>query len=524
MQSRIPSFVVVALLCLPGAILLLHPTAGAAQPLPPAAPPPSPPPDLESGSLPGPDDASGDALPDATARTMDPPVADALPSVTAPPPASPAPAAPAETEYSVAGHQEGFFFIRSPDGNYVLMPSLRAQIDANFNVPSFEAPGQPRDTITLRRVRPELYGSLFGNRIDFLIAADVAAPIGGLPVTDAYAVIHPTDYFHITVGQFDVPFSLENRTSDRFLEALERSFAVRNLGTNNKEPGLMLTAGPTNHLFLASVGVFTGDGQNRRNLDNRFDLAARAFVRPFAAGSSRLLKGLQIGGSLAVGSRFQTNNALGERGGWLSTGTGYSFFRSVYTGADGNGTQVGVIPEGTVRRYGAEIRAPLGPFTLQAEIIHMQADTIESYFASGVPLRTGGRIEATGLYVMAQYWLFGDPELLPEPGLEEMRHLSRGPVSEPGPSFALQAVMRFDYAHTDYRAGTTINLNQLGPSQANGTYDYVGVIAGANLWWTRSVRLGLFYTLHHIDGLLAVIPAPGQLYTQEIDVRVALAL
>lgn len=423
-----------------------------------------------------------------------------------------------------AGHQNGWFFIRSRDGNYTLMPSLRAQIDGVFYLPSFEQPGQPRDTFALRRVRPELFGSLFHGRIDFLLGGDLASPVNGLPLTDAFVVLSPVEYLHVTVGQFDLPFSLENRTSDRYLDALERSFVVRNLGTSNKEPGVMLTAGPTNHLFLVSLGAFTGDGQNSRNLDNRFDFVARAFVRPFATRNAQLLRGLQIGGSVAVGSRFQTNNALGRGGGWLTTASGYSFFRSVYTGADGNGTQIGVTLEGTVTRVGGELRAPIGPFTLQTEVIHMRAQMVETYLASGVPLRTGGLLEATGLYVMATYWALGAPTLLPEPGLGELPHLALHVDGSESTDIAVEAVARFDYAHANYRPGTTINVNQLGPSQATGAYDYVGVTLGASVWWTRAARVGVFYTMHHIDGLTAAIPAPGQVFTHEIGARVALAL
>ena len=59
--------------------------------------------------------------------------------------------------------------------------------------------------------------------------------------TDVFINIGPTPWFNFQVGQFDAPFTLENRTSDKYFDFMERSLAVRAFAVpNNKEDGIML--------------------------------------------------------------------------------------------------------------------------------------------------------------------------------------------------------------------------------------------------------------------------------------------
>lgn len=100
----------------------------------------------------------------------------------------------------------------------------------------------------------------------------------------------------------------------------------------------------------------------------------------------------------------------------------------------------------------------------------------------------------------------------------------RGGEHHPARQHQLQLVARAEYDRVEYRAGPTIGVNQLGPSQAAGTYAYWSVGVAANLWWTRHVRLTLDYIANHIDGATANVPAPGQTYLHEFGARVGLSL
>ena len=57
--------------------------------------------------------------------------------------------------------------------------------------------------------------------------------------TDDYVALAPLKNLAILqVGQFDAPFTLENRTSDKYFDFMERSITVRAFGIpENKEIG-----------------------------------------------------------------------------------------------------------------------------------------------------------------------------------------------------------------------------------------------------------------------------------------------
>jgi hypothetical protein len=436
----------------------------------------------------------------------------------------------AQAASPTAGWSNGLFFVRSRDGAFTLFPSARMQVDAYAYSPAFEAPGQPRATVFLRRLRPELLGSLFNGRVDFMLTGDFAAPINNQGTTDAFLVFNLHDWAHVQVGQFDVPFTMENRTSDRVIDFMERSFVVRNLGTAPKEPGLMVWGGPANRLFYYSVGLFNGDGFNVRNLDNAFDVVGRVFLRPFAGRPTSLLARAQLGASFSTGQHRDTNQPfgflnpqLGQPAGWFSIQSGYPFFRSSYTGADGHGTAIGVVSQGGVTRVAGELNLPLGRFGLRAEAILLKANVIETYLASGVPLRGGGTLDGFGAYGQVSYWPVGSAGMLSDPGIGSMPRVDLRNLTPPD-TLGIQLVGRFEYSALDYQPGPTLNVNQLGPSQVAGRYTYWSAGLGANFWWTRHLRLTLNYLIHHIDGATANLPAPGQQFLHELGLRAAVAL
>src|SRR5262249_4921514 len=155
-----------------------------------------------------------------------------------------------------------------------------------------------------RRVRPEFAGE-FLHHWDFMLAGDWGAPGGDngkgtnqisagpppgyagtqtttvpAPATAAFPGDQADPPFNPEFGQFDAPFTMENRTSDKFFPFMERSLAVRVLGIpTNKEIGGMAWGETSEKLFHYEAGIFNGDGQNRLNVDNRADFMGRVFVR-----------------------------------------------------------------------------------------------------------------------------------------------------------------------------------------------------------------------------------------------------
>src|SRR4051794_2769657 len=133
---------------------------------------------------------------------------------------APAPAAPAPPE-ALAGFSDGTAFLRSPDNLFQLFPSGRVQVDSFFYKSNDKTPNK---TFAVRRARLEATGWV-GPMVFFSIAGDFALgpPAAANPAaptnvmtTDDFVGIAPWQNLAILqVGQFDAPFTLENRTSDK---------------------------------------------------------------------------------------------------------------------------------------------------------------------------------------------------------------------------------------------------------------------------------------------------------------------
>jgi phosphate-selective porin OprO and OprP len=160
-----------------------------------------------------------------------------------------------------------------------------------------------KDAFDIRRARLDVRGSItpyFNYRLQTEFADRPK-------IIDAYAEIKIADYFMITVGQFKIPFSLENLTSSNKLEVIDRSLAVEALvarGTdvignqNGRDIGLQIggTLIKSKGLPLLEyrLGVFNGSGINLADTANEAkDIGGRIILSP--------VKGLSIGTGLYNG-------------------------------------------------------------------------------------------------------------------------------------------------------------------------------------------------------------------------------
>jgi phosphate-selective porin OprO and OprP len=162
------------------------------------------------------------------------------------------------------------------------------------------------DGFDIRRARLDIKGSIspyFAYRLqtDFALSPKLL---------DANADIKLADYFNITVGQFKIPFSLENLTSSNKLEAIDRSQAVEALvyrskdviGNHNGRDIGMQTGGSflkikNKSLIDYRLGLFNGNGINRSDsITESKTVVGRLVFHP--------VKGLDIGGSYLNGHEY----------------------------------------------------------------------------------------------------------------------------------------------------------------------------------------------------------------------------
>ncbi|MBI5535529.1 MAG: hypothetical protein HY898_22555 [Deltaproteobacteria bacterium] len=440
------------------------------------------------------------------------------PVVSLPPPASDA----------VHAGYRGMFYVTDDSGNYRLYLQGRAQIDS-YNYFGKGIPDTTlKSTVFLRRIRPEITGEIL-KRWQFMFAGDFgqtdvdngkglnpaargspsdpAARFGSAQTPSVKAA--PTDVFvnyradgllNVQVGQFDAPFTLENRTSDKYIPFMERSLAVRALGIpTNKELGGMLWGETGNKLLFYSAGVFNGDGQNRPGMDNRVDTMGRVFVHPLV-GVDKALKDVQLGGSFRWGQRDKSYVYYDYAS--MTTQGNFKFWNPVYKSAAVGGvdTYTHVIPAGSQLGLAAELRVPIGDiFDLTSELVYVKNQTreaLEGYEATNT--ERFGDLHGYAYYVQAGFWPLGQRDINGTPGYENPTHLDlKKPVPSTPPQ-ALQILVKWEQLNTTYnsasRSGTPDSKNIDGKIKVNA------LSLGANYWATKHIRLSANYVLNAFPG------------------------
>ena len=433
--------------------------------------------------------------------------------------------------HPLAGYHDGLFYLRDETDNFRLYVQGRAQIDSyNYLGPGVSSSTTLVPTIFLRRIRPEITGEILkhwqfmiagdfgataldnpkGNATETVAAAPGAAPsatsgkyasaqtahIGAAP-TDVFLNYHGHALFNLQVGQFDAPFMMENRTSDKYIAFMERSFAVRDIGVpTNKEIGAMAWGEMENKLVFYSVGIFDGDGQNKLNTDARGDVMARAFVHPLATTMKNEMKNLQIGGSFRYGSRDSQNVNYDYTA--YSTQGNYTFWSPTYAGSKGT---THIMPAGSQVGVAGELRVPISMFDLQSEVVYVDNGTRESVegFQSTNTERFGN-MHGASYYAMLDFWPLGNRDINGMPGYENPPHLnfkkadSARPHSQAAndePLQALQLLVKWEQLIMSYDSAS--RAGAVDPKNIDGDIKVNAFSLGANYWATKHIRLSANY-------------------------------
>ncbi len=230
---------------------------------------------------------------------------------------------PVEERVDIAGWSDGFY-LRDPHDHVRFYPHLLAEADfyssfgpgvTSVSAPDVAAGLKPR--LSIRRARVGFDAELFRRwsvtaLIEFggqalsdtngTLETSAAAP-GSAPTatTGRYAPVQavasapiPADVyigysvckcFNIQIGQFNAPFSLDNRTGDDYYPMLERPVAIRNfVMPSPRDIGGLIWGELGPKVFNYELGVFGGDGQNRPSVDARVDFMGRDLHAPLRGG------------------------------------------------------------------------------------------------------------------------------------------------------------------------------------------------------------------------------------------------
>lgn len=483
------------------------PPAEVAPPPPPVAPPPLPPPP--------------------------PPVAPPPMVQWAPPPPPP----PVVETVPLAGYSNGNFFIRDPHDWFVVYPKGRLAIDwVNFLNRGNLPPGsttdndakdnRPKDTLFVRRARAELQGTFMGH-FDFHIAGEFATVPGAGSygaVADAFIIVDYLSFLKLQVGQFDAPFSLENRTSDKYTDFMERSIVIRSFGVpSNKEDGAMIWGWLPRKIAYYSLGVFNGDGQNFKNQDNSAAVIGRAFIAPLApfAGRHRWMEDIWVGGSFwwqhnqNLGAAV-TPNITGAAQNDLtamSTQGGFGFFSTNYSNgkdAAGNAVRSHLVPWGDVTKWAVEVNVPIKWVGARFELVgnttalaqYEDTNPANASLTRAPTNQAGANLDGLGYYVELYGWILGDANFLETPGLEPVPKMKKySPAKEP--MWGLQILAKYEHVGFSVNklpAGALGMNGAPGVDPAQGNYEIHVFELGLNAWATKHVRLTANYALNYIDG------------------------
>jgi hypothetical protein len=496
-----------------------------------AQPPPGDPDVLEADGPPPQPAAAPEAPPSpppasATAVTATPPPAPATTPAPAPattpalPQKAPQPPPPPEP---LAGFSDGTAFLRSPDSFFQLFPSGRLQVDSYFYKSKLKV---PNNSFLIKRARAELTGWI-GPMFFFSIAGDFAAgpPAAADPAapanlisTDVFGALAPFGNKAIVqVGQFDAPFTLENRTSDKYFDFLERSIAVRAFGIpSNKEQGLMVHGMLPQDIVYYSLGVFNGDGQNFRNVDNDFDVMGRAWLSVLPL-SLRSTVTLRAGGSFWIGQRkdalpIATQSTPGGLAFWKASGTGpmaipLELHQDGGLRAFAFELDFNVMHQGGLRGEWVQKNQP-------AEVADVTRPTAPKVLGHAT-------LDGGAGYLELWYWIIGDDKIIGEPGLQLPSRWKKFGADKPRQG--LMVALRLEYlgervSQDAAAAAAMLTLPMRGKTGlASGTL-------GVNYWWSKRVRASLDYALFHFNGDATAVTALPARTEQELSMRLGFAL
>jgi phosphate-selective porin OprO/OprP len=194
----------------------------------------------------------------------------------------------------LAGIEKGKPFLKSADENFRIEFGGRLQADyAGAEDGARTLAGDKlASQFLVRRARFEVDGLLY-RWIGFKLEADFTE---GVSLKDAYLDLRFFPELRFRAGQFKVPFSLEELTSSRFIDFVERSL-VNELAPA-RDRGVMLYGDLMGGAVSYFLGGFNGTGEDTSDNNSDKDLAARLAFTPFRASDSFWLKGLQLAGNV----------------------------------------------------------------------------------------------------------------------------------------------------------------------------------------------------------------------------------
>jgi hypothetical protein len=425
----------------------------------------------------------------------------------------------------LAGYAGDQPFLRAADNSFVVFPGAQLQIDQYV---------YPYDTdrdyaLLFRNARLELSGWIgshlyFDVMVDFarLDDAEGGAPRRMLRGTDDYIAYVPGegDTFILQIGQFDAPYTFENRTRDSYLDFMMRSIAVRSLGMpTGRAVGGMVHGALAKPLFTYEAAALNAHDEEFDDLGDHLDIVGRVTVHPMVAiDFARLLVAPSIGLSVWGGLRGNDGPLVREQ----TTGGGVPFFRPRWRLPSGS---LGGLRESDAFFANAfHVSIPIAhKLGVRGELLlkDQKLTEVNLDLPGSAPLGTATLSGGAG-YLQAWWWIVGNDRILPEAGYQYPIRLTA--VRSDPPKHGVLAAFRWDHVHETFD-----KENDRMQNPVRGETDVDALQAGATYWYSRRFRAGMEGTLHWLRGTSPSIAraqsdAGGSSREFEIGVRVGASL
>jgi phosphate-selective porin len=411
-------------------------------------------------------------------------------------------------------YSDGAFYFRSAGDKLVLVPSGRMHIDTY----AWAGPGTGdyqrangtglKANMFFRRFILEM-GGLVRGKWFFWVGGNFAAtriddnqqPISTASVYDGWIGYDAAPELKIMGGQFNIPVSMENVTSSRWLDLMERTITARLAAPFNKDIGLMAWGSVAHGALDYQLALVGGDGMNRMSVDNRWDVMPRVLFRPMATDKGALGK-LHVGASGRYGHR-DPNYVMYEAPG-VTTPGGFAFWSGNYGKAP---TRTRIVPSGAQLAVGGEAYVPFERFDLKGEFFYFNEARREADLAIPTNTYRVGGVKGTSWYAQLSFWPWGSPRINGQPGTFGVPKLPKDLGKEL--PYGVQIVARFEMVRLAYQSNST--EGPIGALDAKTDKIHINAYQlGVNYWATKHVRLTGEYSLYQTPGDANQAQSPGQ--------------
>jgi hypothetical protein len=426
---------------------------------------------------------------------------------------------PREPGQLTYGSKDGQLFLRTAHEELVLLPSLRLDMDglASSQFSTHRSDNQ----VVFSRARVDAAGWVL-SKVFFDLSMDfVTGP--SLRHVDNYVAVAPWgDRIILQLGQFDAPFTLENRTSDRYLDFVHRGPAVRAFAIpENKDQGVMVHGTNPDRNFYYSAAVLNGAGPTVTGVDDKLDVMARAWIAPFSFHDPDGLRGITVGGSAWTGDRSHGPVLASQ----TTEGGHVALDPSVYWVPPPS--DLVVREQGRLRAFALELDAPFAHrFGVRFEWTtkHQPLSAFDVTTPGRDMLVAGLTLSGWSTYGEAWAWVLGDNRMLGVPAEAGLQlPLRYSDLERTSRKHGVMLAARIDYVDERMTPGPSAVRNGLGVS-ADGDTKLTSLMFGATYWFTRRARLNLNYVYNRIGGTTPYALGLESRTDWEVLVRTSLAL